>query len=154
MTAKPPPDLWQAYEIAVSLRDYVERLIAEHDRLNVHRDSTLRERIHSLHELFRAEQAAAAKAIEKAEVANQRHFESINGLNDRLERQAALMPTRDYVDTQLATLTRNIKEESARTDARLTTLEHWRSSAEGKVWGISFAVGLLFTLVNIALRFV
>lgn len=162
------PRLWGAYVDAhsVSLKDHFERLLAEAERLNLLRVRTLAAQIEAVDQLHQAKAEAAATAIRKAEQATTVRFEGVNEFRAQLADQAARFVARDVVEAKFEESLRrlNVLERTTPkpeyidgklgdTERRLNALEHINSRVEGRVWGISFAVGVVVTAINLGLRF-
>lgn len=120
----------------VTLKEYIERVISEHEQRNLDRIRSLERQVVELERLIEAKQLALALAVEKQEAAYDIRFAGVNefraSLNDALNRSV----TREFVDTKMAELER-----------RLGMTENRLSSIDGRILGYSAGVGFVVLVI-------
>jgi hypothetical protein len=88
----------------VELREYVDLRFAELERVSIERMGRFQAMIEASRRELQLTQAAADKAVAKAEAAAERRFESVNEFRGQLSDQAASFMPREVADTRLSKL--------------------------------------------------
>lgn len=99
-------------------------------------------RIDGLEKLYETNAAAQKEALKLQAAEYERRLFDLNGEAKRIAKVQAEHVSRELFDH----VTEGLKE-------RVIALEHYRVGIEGRIWGISVAVGVFVTVLNLALRF-
>src|SRR3990167_1650345 len=99
--------------------------------------------IKHLRDIIDRSAVASAHALQLQANEYERRLAALNGEAERL------------IVNQLKSVSRELFD-AAKTEQirRISSLEVYRSNIEGKIWGISLAVGAIVTLLNIGLQFI
>ena len=99
--------------------------------------------IKHLRDIIDRSAVASAHALQLQANEYERRLAALNGEAERL------------IVNQLKSVSRELFD-AAQTEQirRISSLEVYRSNIEGKIWGISLAVGAIVTLLNIGLQFI
>lgn len=116
--------------------------------------------------------AAAKEAIDKAETATEKRFDSVNEFRAQLSDQAGTFYPRKEAEQRLTDLREKIeimtelrladmklvREQvilaDAKLEERLMRLEHGNANMQGRMWALGVAMTLVIVLVNLAVRFI
>lgn len=131
----------------VSLRQYLERLIEQAEKLNDAKFVTYRALIDSQAEKVALALTASEKAITKAETAAEKRFESVNEFRGQLTDQAATFITRREFEQWRDSTQERVNELKARVD-----VNSGRARATQSGWGYMIAaatvgVGVLSVVI-------
>ncbi len=130
-----------------TLKEYLEMRLEEADRRAEQRYTLARGTIE-------AAQASAKEAVEKAESANERRFESVNEFRRTLSDQTASFITRDTYDVQHRALEITVDLLRERVDrAEGRTLGERRTSSQAwayilAVAGLALSAAIIFTSLH------
>lgn len=120
----------------ITLRDYIERVVSEHERRNY-------ERFASLEALIEARLQALALAVEKQERAYNARFEGVNEFRQSLDDTVKRSVTRESVDVRFDELMR-----------RVSRLENENANRTGQAIGYAAGVGLVMLIISIVASYV
>ena len=82
-------------------------------------------------------------SVGKAQVAMERRLESMNEFRAQLNKQTETFATKEMLYAKIDALEKSIAE-----------LQKSKSNLDGRFWAIGAGLALVFTLVNVALRFI
>lgn len=114
----------------IDVRQYLEAILGE-------KEKQLLVRFEMLERVTNAVQEAAQEAITKAEVATQRHFDAINGLQGQLKDQQGTFVTRNELNLRMDALT-----------DKVTILTASDNKGQGQTEGIKWLWGAITTLIG------
>lgn len=138
----------------VSVREYVEALIASVEGRLERMDLAERERIDALRREMGLIADASSEAIRKAEAATERRFEGVNEFREQLRAQAAAFLTREVFDSTVASWTqwRETVESRLQTQAALDAGERrGRESGRLTLGAIVGVVGAAVALLGLVI---
>ncbi len=93
--------------------------------------------------------ASIERAVNKAEGQLRERLAGQNEFRDQLKDQAATLATRQYVEFSDAQLNKSLDSISD----RLSYLEKQAANSDGRTWMLITGMGVLFSIIGLALRF-
>lgn len=125
----------------------------------------LREALEALKELFMSINTADARALNLQAAEYERRLEALNHAHQQaVEAQARTVPRElfdQYVKESAAREAALVAAQSEKSitainalNDRVDEVQTWRSGLEGRMIGISIAIGIVVIVINIALRFI
>lgn len=149
---------------SLSVAQLAERLAMER-ALREQEYAALRDALDALKELFMSINAADTKALELQAAEYERRLETLNHAHQQaVEAQARTVPRELFDQYVKESANREAALVAAQSEKSITAIgalndrvdevNTWRSGLEGRLIGISIAIGIVVIIINIALRFV
>jgi len=124
--------------MTVELKEHVERIISDHDAMNLERIRMLEKQVVSLEQLISARLGAQALAVQKQEAAYNARFESVNEWRATFGDVANSAVSQDVFAARM--------DETGR---RLNVVEQKQASQEGRSAGQTAGMGLVVLILSI-----